>query len=85
VVVPYAEGREDEQHRRARQLAELGVLRTVPPAELTPERLVDELCALRAFRPAPAALDLDGRTTSARIVAELVDAAAPTRVAELVG
>ena len=85
VVVPYAEGREDEQHRRARQLAELGVLRTVAPAELTPQRLVDELCALRAFRPAPAALDLDGRTTSARIVAELVDAAAPTRVAELVG
>jgi predicted glycosyltransferase len=73
VVVPFAEGREDEQRRRAERLAELGVLRTVPSAELTPERLVDELCALRAFRPAPVMLDLDGRDTSARIVAGLVD------------
>jgi predicted glycosyltransferase len=73
VVVPYAEGREDEQVRRARRLAELGAVRSLHPDDLTPDRLVAELCALRTFRAEPTGLDLTGRETSARLVAELID------------
>jgi predicted glycosyltransferase len=74
VVVPYADGGEDEQTRRAARMAALGVLRAVPAAELTPTRLVDEVvAALAAPRPS-IALDLGGRQRSTEIVADLVAA-----------
>lgn len=77
VVVPYAEGGEDEQTRRAERLAAMGALRMVPPTELDARRLAAEVADIVRFRPAPVALDLDGRTTSARIVAELAGVLAP--------
>ncbi|HEX9994552.1 MAG TPA: glycosyltransferase [Acidimicrobiales bacterium] len=71
VVVPYADAGEDEQTRRAERLAAMGALRAVHPAELDGDRLAEEVVELVRFRPAPVALDLDGRRRSARIVAEL--------------
>ena len=71
VVVPFSAGREDEQADRARRLEELGVLRTVPPAELGTGRLLAELLALAGTRPQPLHLDLTGATTTARLVADL--------------
>jgi predicted glycosyltransferase len=72
VVVPYSEGNENEQERRAGRLAELGVLRVVPPAELDAHRLLPELLDALAFRPQAAPLDLDGANTTARILGDLI-------------
>jgi predicted glycosyltransferase len=69
VVVPYADGTEDEQTRRTSRLAELGVLRMVPATGLAPDRLLPELIAAAESRPAPVLLDLSGAETTARILA----------------
>jgi predicted glycosyltransferase len=74
VVVPYADGGEDEQTRRAARMAALGVLRVVPAAELTPVRLVDDVVAALAAPPPTIALDLGGRERTTEIVADLVAA-----------
>jgi predicted glycosyltransferase len=72
VVVPYAEGTEDEQTRRTSRLAELGVLRMLPAVELTvPDRLLAALVAAAASEPAPVRLDLSGAQTAARILADV--------------
>jgi len=72
VVVPYGEGSEDEQGRRARRLEEIGVLRVVPAAELNAERLLAELLGALASRPQVAPLDLDGARATTRILGELL-------------
>lgn len=77
VVVPYSEGKEDEQRRRAERLAALGALHVVAPEELAPERLADAVIAALATPVAPLALDLDGAQATARIARELVAARAP--------
>ncbi len=74
VVVPYADSGEDEQTRRAARMAELGVLRVVAAAELTPARLVAEVVAALAAPPPAVGLDLGGRERSTEIVAALVAA-----------
>jgi predicted glycosyltransferase len=66
LVVPYATPEEDEQMRRARRLERLGALRV---AAL--EDLPSELERLRGFRPAPAALDLDGARATADLLCDL--------------
>jgi predicted glycosyltransferase len=73
VVVPFAAPGEDEQTRRAERMAALGVLRCLPPAELTPARLVDEVVAAVAAPPRPLRLDLAGRARSASILARMVN------------
>jgi predicted glycosyltransferase len=75
VVVPYADGGEDEQTRRAERMAALGVVRSIAACDLTPDRLVDEVAAALVAPPPAVALDLDGRTRSAAIVAELLELA----------
>jgi predicted glycosyltransferase len=71
VVVPYAEGGEDEQRTRAERLEGLGVLRCLPADSLDPDSLAEAVIAAINSTPARVTLDLDGRETSARIVAEL--------------
>jgi predicted glycosyltransferase len=72
VVVPYAEGTEDEQTRRTSRLAQLGVLRMVPATSLGDrEALLDELVAAAAAEPAPVRLDLSGAETTARVLATI--------------
>jgi predicted glycosyltransferase len=74
IVVPYAEGSEDEQTRRTSRLAELGVLRMLPSAALADrERVLAELVDATGSTPAPVTLDLTGAETTARMLAsELV-------------
>jgi predicted glycosyltransferase len=74
VVVPFADSGEDEQTRRAARMAELGVVRAVSAADLTPARLVDEVVAALATPRPAVALDLGGRARSTEIVAELAAA-----------
>lgn len=82
VVVPFSDGREDEQACRARRLHDLGALRMVLPRELGTGRVLAELIELAGSRPSSLGLDLTGRATTARIVAELagVAPARPTTV-----
>ena len=74
VVVPYAQGGEDEQYQRAQRLDRLGVLRCVPAEGLDSERLADAVIDAAASTPARITLNLDGREATARIVAALCDA-----------
>ncbi|MFN0090300.1 MAG: glycosyltransferase family protein [Acidimicrobiales bacterium] len=77
VVIPYSDGKEDEQRRRADRLAALGVLTSIDAAELGPDRLAAAIAAARDATPAPAPFSLDGADISARIIAELAGLATP--------
>lgn len=71
VVVPFAEGREDEQRQRAARLDALGVLRCVPSEGLDATALAEAVVAAATSTPAAVTLDLGGRDESARIITEL--------------
>ena len=72
VVVPFADGGENEQTVRTSRLAELGVLRMVPaPALGDRERLLAALVAAAAAEPAPVRLDLSGAERTARMLADV--------------
>jgi predicted glycosyltransferase len=72
LVVPFADGGEDEQTRRAARLARLGAVRVLHPDRLDARTLAAAVVELRRFRPAPVGLDLDGARRSAALLAELV-------------
>lgn len=74
LVVPFAEGREDEQTRRAERLENLGAIRVLADRELSGSRLATEIRALLAFEPQPMELECDGARETTRIVSELVGA-----------
>lgn len=74
VVVPYSEGREDEQRRRAERLAGLGVVRMLDPGALTPGAVAGAVAAAVGEAPRPHGLDLEGAARTAGIVASLVPA-----------
>ena len=72
VVVPFADGGENEQTVRTSRLAELGVLRMLPATSLDDrEALLAALAAAAAAEPAPVRLDLSGAESTARILADL--------------
>ncbi len=71
VVIPFAEGGEDEQRRRAERLDGLGVVRCLPPEALDAANLAEAVLAAAISTPTRVTLDLDGRDASARIIAEL--------------
>jgi predicted glycosyltransferase len=72
LVVPFAEGREDEQTRRAERLERLGALRVLPADRLDGRTLAAAIRELLAFRPEPVDLDLDGARTTALLVGNLL-------------
>jgi predicted glycosyltransferase len=74
LVVPFAEGREDEQMNRALRLEALQLLRLLPPPLLDGARLAREIRASLGFTPEPAGLELDGAAKTAHIVGELLAA-----------
>jgi predicted glycosyltransferase len=82
VVVPFSQGREDEQGRRARRMARLGLVRVLAPEALTPAALADAVVSAAGDQP-PAAteLALDGGERTVEIVARLAGLA----VAEVLG
>jgi predicted glycosyltransferase len=88
LVVPFAEGGEDEQLKRARRLERLGALRVVEQPEFDAPRFAHELRGLLAFRPRPSALDMQGARNSARVIESLLRnetaaADAPVRAAHV--
>jgi predicted glycosyltransferase len=72
LVVPFAEGREDEQTRRAERLAAIGALRVLPERRLTGARLAGEIRELLSFEPETVDLKTDGARETSRILAEMV-------------
>jgi predicted glycosyltransferase len=71
LVVPFAEGIEDEQMTRARRLERLGALRVLDSRRLDGSTLAAEIRVLLRFRPSRVNVDLDGVRTTAHLVATL--------------
>jgi predicted glycosyltransferase len=81
VVVPYGEGREDEQAARARRLERLGALRVLDSDRLSPHTLVDAVGDALYWTPLPVPLALDGRSRTSELLRSLRqarDVEAPT-------
>jgi predicted glycosyltransferase len=78
VVVPYGEGREDEQAERARRLERLGALRVLDSDRLSGHTLFDALRDALDWTPLSVPLALDGRTRTS----ELLRTLSPARDAE---
>ena len=72
LVVPFADGQEDEQTRRAERLARQGVVRVLEAARLDARTLAAEIEALFEFRPRRLELDCSGARASTELLAELV-------------
>jgi predicted glycosyltransferase len=68
LVVPFSEGGENEQARRAARLGALGAVRVLDTERLHPRMLAREIEALTQFVPAPVPLRIDGAQTSAEII-----------------
>lgn len=71
LVVPFAEGREDEQTRRAARLERLGALQVLESRRLTAPRFAKAVQEVLTFHPAPVNVDVDGARTTAAILAEM--------------
>ena len=71
VVVPFGEGREDEQAERARRLERLGALRVLDSDRLSAHTLCDAVRDALSWTPLPVPLDLDGRTRTSRLLRTL--------------
>jgi predicted glycosyltransferase len=71
LVVPFEEGPENEQGRRARRLEQLGLVRVLPASRLDPRSLAAELDALRDFHPQAVDLRLDGAARTAELLEQL--------------
>jgi predicted glycosyltransferase len=78
VVVPYGEGREDEQAERARRLERLGALRVLDSDRLSGHTLFDAVRDALDWTPLSVPLALDGRTRTS----ELLRMLSPARDAE---
>lgn len=74
LVVPFADGSEDEQLKRARRLEERGAIRVLEQGEVNAMRLAEEMRGLLNFSPRKLQLDLDGARNNARIVGSLIGA-----------
>ena len=71
VVVPYAEGREDEQLNRAERLADLGTLRLLHPNQLSGAALAQAIRECFDFQPNSCKLDLNGAANTASLITQL--------------
>lgn len=74
LVVPFGEGIEDEQRRRATLLERLGALRVLDSKELTAARLAEEIHSLLRFEPQPLYLNLNGARRTASLLEDLLSA-----------
>jgi predicted glycosyltransferase len=74
LVVPFADGSEDEQLKRARRLEARGAIRLLEQHEMDAARLAEGVRELLDFSPRRLLLDLDGARNTARIVGSLIRA-----------
>ncbi len=80
LVVPFADGGEDEQLKRARRLEALGAVRVLEQKHMTPARMADEIQTLMSFQPRTADLNLEGARRSTEILMSLVNERRGTRL-----
>ena len=80
LVVPFADGGEDEQLKRALRLEALGAMRVLEQKEMTPKRMAEEIRKLIDFQPRTADLDFDGARRSTEILLDLLNLRQGTRV-----
>lgn len=75
LFIPFDEGGEVEQTLRAQSLSHLSNMRMCRAADLTPQRLLDEVVELASLPPVkPADLQFDGAVETVRIAVEMVGA-----------
>jgi predicted glycosyltransferase len=80
VLVPFEAGRETEQRLRAEKLAERGLARVLPEADLTPASLMAAVAAGLRQKPASAAsIRIDGADRSVALIEETASRAPPPR------
>jgi len=81
VVVPYGEGREDEQAERSRRLERLGALRVLDSDRLSGDTFFDAVRDALGWSPLSIPLALDGRTRTSELLRTLSGArpVEPTR------
>jgi predicted glycosyltransferase len=72
IVVPFGEGREDEQAERARRLERLGALRVLDADQLSGGTFADAVRDALDWTPLPVPLDLDGRTRTSELLRSLL-------------
>lgn len=72
LIVPFADGAEDEQIKRARRLEERGAIRVLEQRDLSASRLAAEIRELLHFSPQKLHLDLNGACNTARLVESLI-------------
>ncbi len=72
LVVPFADGGEDEQLKRARRLETLGAMRVLEQKDMTPARMAEEMRKFLDFQPRPTHLNFDGARRSTRILCDLL-------------
>jgi len=72
LVVPFSEGGEDEQTRRAERLERVGAVRVLAAGRADGPGLAAAVRELLAFRPEPVELDLDGARKTALAVGNLL-------------
>lgn len=72
LVIPFAQGSEDEQSKRAGKLEARSALRVLEEKDLTPARLASEMSGLLNFHPRRLQLDLSGARNTARLVESLI-------------
>lgn len=68
LVVPFGDGHENEQSRRAERLAANGLLRWLPAGHVTAERLAAAILETRNFRPAVSDLRMNGADETVRLL-----------------
>ncbi len=78
LLVPFVSPTDDEQSRRARRLADLGLIRVLeaPYDDAQLRWQMQEICR---FRPARVNLDMDGAANSAKLIDDLVGSREPKR------
>ncbi|MEW6129114.1 MAG: glycosyltransferase [Acidobacteriota bacterium] len=72
LVVPFANGLEDEQMNRARRLEKMGALQVLDQNDLSAERLAEAMVELLNFKPHPLNLNLQGVKTTAHLLDSLI-------------
>jgi predicted glycosyltransferase len=70
LLVPFARGNEDEQHKRALRLQDLGLVKVLAKKEQTAEGLANEIRRLLKFKFAKAVLDLNGAERSLELITQ---------------
>ena len=72
LVVPYADGTEDEQLKRAVRLGNLGAIHVLEERDVNPARLSSEIRELFDFRVSKPDLDLDGVRNSVQRIWSMI-------------